>query len=195
MTSQAQRKLKKKKTKERDAKKRVLARREALRVPLREEKAEARRNKRQDKFIKEVASLDNNFQFFTEEQLANLDESTLTQLEENCKVLRGLEHEFEKEVEAKLQLNEELEDDGHFSLQEKLKAMSEKTITQQKNIADQQDVGTGGVADCKMAVAKAKSVKKKSDTAEIALVKANEDSSEIADSPEVSLSKVVEEIS
>lgn len=195
MTSKEQRKLKKKKTKERDAKKRVAARREALRTPLREEKAEARRQKRQDKFMKDVDALDNSFQFFSEEQLANLDEATLTQLEKNCKVLRGLESEFEKEVESKLQLNEELEDEGHFSLQEKLKAMSEKTITQQKNIADQQNVGTGGAADCKMAVAKAKPVKKKSDTAEIALVKANEDCPEVADSPEVSLSKVVEEIS
>ena len=194
MTSREQRKLKKKKTKERDAKKRVLARREALRAPAREEKAEAKRQKRQDKFMKDVASLDNNFQFFTEEQLANLDEATLHQLEKNCKVLRGLEDEYMKEAEAKLQLNEELEDEGHFPLQEKLKAMSDKTITQQKNIANQ-DVGTGGAAECKMAVAKPKVGRSKSDIAEIALVKANEDSSEITDSPEVSLSKAVEEIS
>lgn len=170
MTSKEQRKLKKKKTKEREAKKRVLARREQLRAPAREEREERRREKRQDKLMKDVDAMDNGFQMYTEEQLAACDEKTLTQLEKNCKILRGLELEFEKEVENKLKLNSDLEEEGHSTLEEKLNAMSQKNIDQQKAAAASAQVGMGGSADCKMGSAKAKRRTPK-DTAEIALVK------------------------
>jgi hypothetical protein len=171
MTSKEQRKAKKKKAKEREAKKRVLARREQLRAPAREEREERRREKRQDKLMNDVSALENNFQFYTEEQLAACDEETLTQLEKNCKILRGLELEFEKEVEAKLKLNADLEEEGHTTLKDKLNAMSQKTIDQQKKAAQ---VGMGGSADCKMGPAKAIRRNPK-DTAEVALVKAVEE--------------------
>lgn len=183
MTSKEQRKLKKKKAREKDVKKKVLARREQLRAPAREERADRRRDKRHDKFIKEMDS----FQFYTEEQLAALDEDTLTQLEKNCKVLRGLEFEHEKEVGSKRKLNLELEEQGYTTLQEKLKAVSEEQIREQKA-----QVGMGGSADCKMAPVRVKRRRSPIDTAEVALVKAKV-SSDVKDSSDIALAKAVEE--
>ncbi len=180
MTSKEQRKLKKKKAREKEVKKKILVRREKLRAPAREERAERRCEKRHDEFIKELDK------FYTEEQLATLDEKTLTQLEKNCKTLRGLEEEYEKETHNRKRLNLELEDQGHMTLQEKLKAVSKEQIKQQIS-----QVGMGGSADCKMAPVRVKRRSPPVDTAEIALIKAGE--VVVKDSPEVALSKAVEE--
>ena len=133
-----------------------------MRAPAREDRADVRRNKRHDKFIKDVGD----FQFYTEEQLAALDEDTLTQLEKNCKILRGLELEHEKEVGNKKKLNLEIEEKGHMTLQEKLEAVSQEQIKKQKS-----QVGMGGSADCKMAPVRRKVRKPPVDTAEVALIK------------------------
>ena len=54
MTSKEQRKLKKKKSREKETKKKILVKRDTLRAPAREERADARRNRRHDKSIKEM---------------------------------------------------------------------------------------------------------------------------------------------
>ena len=182
MTSKEQRKLKKKKTREKEAKKKVLVRREQLRAPAREERADRRLEKKHDEFIKELDS----FQFYTEEQLAALDEDTLTQLEKNCKVLRGLELEHEKEVGDKKNLNLKLEEQGYSTLQEKLKAVSEEQIKKQKS-----QVGMGGSAECKMALSRPKRRRSPVDTAGVALVKAEKN--DVKDSSDIALAKAVEE--
>lgn len=173
MTSKEQRKLKKKKSREKETKKKILVKRDKLRAPAREERADARRNRRHDKFIKEM----DGFQFYTEEQLAALDEDTLTQLEKNCKILRGLEIEHEKEVGDKKRLNIQLEEKGYMTLQEKLKAMSEEQIKKQVQ------VGMGGSADCKMYPVRRRILRRPPvETAEVSLIKASS-SSDVKDSP------------
>ena len=109
--------------------------------------------------------------------MAALDEDTLTQLEKNCKILRGLEIEHEKEVGDKKRLNIQLEEKGYMTLQEKLKAMSEEQIKKQVQ------VGMGGSADCKMYPVRRRILRRPPvETAEVSLIKASS-SSDVKDSP------------
>lgn len=53
-------------------------------------------------------------------------QKNLKKIERNMEVLKALEEEYIKEKEQKKQLNEQLESEGHVTLQEKLNALENK---------------------------------------------------------------------
>jgi len=135
MVSKAQKKLQKKKAKEREDHKKILANREKLRASAREERKDRRRDKRIKKLQREMGDLD----VWADDVYKELPDKTLTQLEHNAKILRVLEDEHEQEMAAKKKLNEDLEAKGHQTMDEKLEAMQKVTLNEQ--------MGVGGSAD------------------------------------------------
>ena len=139
MTSKEQKKMQKKKAREKDNRKKILAAREKNRAVVKKEKEERRREKRIEKLQKEMLD----FEYLPTETLEAMDNSTLAQLERNVKILQALEKEYTDEVTRKKELNESLEEDGHFTLEDKMNALAQKNIATQK-----EEVGLGGGADC-----------------------------------------------
>jgi len=164
MVSKEQRKLKKRKQREKDARQKVLARRAELRTKAKEDREEARRERRIDKLQRDLYAMD---QHFEKEMLMAAPESTLSQLEKNIEILRALEAEHEKELSAKQELNEELESKGYVTLEEKMEALQQATLKEQMA---EQGVGVGGSADCKMSVNTVPT-----DTAEVSVIKNDEE--------------------
>lgn len=64
----------------------------------------------------------------TNEAIAAKKDSVQEQLEENMKILKALEEEYEKEMASKKQLNEGLEAQGHSTLQDKMDAINKQAI-------------------------------------------------------------------
>ena len=140
----SKRKLEKRKKREKEGKQKALNRRLANVVKKAEENRERKREQRLIKLHNELLSMD---QHIDPEKLVALDDKAISQLEKNVVILKGLENEFEEEQKKRDQLNEELEESGHVTLDQKLKAIQENTIAQQKVEAQ---VGVGGSADCCM---------------------------------------------
>lgn len=144
MVSKEQRKLQKRKKREKETYKKVLATRMSLRAKVKEEKEELRKEKRIDKLQRDLDKMD---QYFDREHLAIAPEETLSQLEKNVEILRALEVEHAKEMETKQKINEDLESKGYLTLEEKMEALQEMALSEAK---EKSQVGVGGSADCKM---------------------------------------------
>jgi len=142
MTSRDQKKMQKKKKREKENRQQTLKRREELRAPAREEREQRKVEKRIDKLQADMAEF---HQSFSMDAYKDLDESKMQQLERNVEILRGLESEWQEETDKKTALNKGLEEEGHLTLDEKLRAVSQATIEQQKA-----EVGMGGSADCRV---------------------------------------------
>lgn len=126
----SQKKALKKKKREQESHKKVLARREALRAPKIEENQTRKKLKRIEKLQKEMSGLNQ----WANDVLINASEKTLSQLEKNAKILNALEAEYEKELEAKKKLNQELEAKGAFSLEQKLEFLHNNLVEQQDSL-------------------------------------------------------------
>lgn len=85
------------------------------------------------------------------EKLLMLNDNSISQLEKNITILKGLEQEYENEQKKREVINEELEEQGYVTLDQKLKVLQEKTATEQKANAQ---VGITGSAECSMQVNK-----------------------------------------
>jgi len=139
-----QKKQAKKKAKEREDRKKLLLKREALRKKAKEEREEFRRDKRIKRLQREM----DDFEYRSKEEYEAMPEETLSQLEKNAKILRALEDEHERDQQKKRELNENLEAEGHLTLEDKLKTLQERTVLQQK-----EQFGVGGSADCNVQIA------------------------------------------
>lgn len=146
MVSKEQRKLQKRKKREKETYKQVLANRMTLRAKAKEEREEILKEKRIDKLQRDLDRMD---QHFPKEMLSVAPEDTLAQLERNVEILRALEAEHAKEIETKQKINEDLESKGYLTLEEKMEALQEIALAEAKEKAQ---VGVGGSADCKMSV-------------------------------------------
>jgi hypothetical protein len=104
---------KKKKQRKEIAKKRVLARREDIR-------AEAKKMKAQEIAIKKATK-----SIPIKGSLADRDAEIQEKLRHNYAILEALDAEYNREQEQKKKLNEQLEAEGHFTLKEKMDAMSD----------------------------------------------------------------------
>lgn len=101
-------------------------------------RASARRHKLQELRKDEARSSKLNFKFREKivpfvkdpEKRQKLEElekqKNIKKLERNMEVLKALEEEYINEKEQKKQLNEQLESEGHITLQEKLNALENK---------------------------------------------------------------------
>lgn len=171
MVSREVKKLQKKRAKEKENKKKILAermrRRAAASAEKKAERAERERDKRISKLVREM----DDFEHLPEDKLKELPDETLSQLERNAKILQALEDEYGEEAEKKRVLNESLEDQGIITLEDKLQAL------QQQNIATaQEDMGLAGSAECVFNAAPTPP-KPKKDTAEVEVIKAETENS------------------
>lgn len=123
------RKLKKKKEREKEAHKKVLARREALRAPKIEENKLRKKMKRIGKLQKDMDGLSQ----WADDVLLKMNDKTLSQLERNAQILKALEAEHEADREKKQKLNLDLESKGLFGLQDKLSYLHNELVEQQKS--------------------------------------------------------------
>ena len=119
MVSKAQKKMNKKKAREKENKKKVLLKREQHRSKAQQERKEKRKDKKIKKLQKDMGDLD----IWADEVYKNVSDDALNQLEHNAKILKVLEDEAEKENEEKRVRNEELEEKGHKTLDEKLQRL------------------------------------------------------------------------
>lgn len=139
----SKRKLEKRKRREKVGKEKALARRLDLIKKKAEENAERKREIRLKKLQKDMYELD---QWADMRSLAELDNATITQLEKNVEILKGLEKEFDKEKTQRESLNEELEEQGAVTLDQKMKVLQDREKAKQQAA----QVGVGGSAECSM---------------------------------------------
>lgn len=163
MTSKEQRRLQKRKDREKEVSKNLLLKREKLRATTREAKDEFLRVKRLKKIHKELERFD---QIMDERQLLEADDKTLSQLEKNIEILKALEAEHERDAAQKEQINAMLEAEGYLTLEEKMEAARKMMLSEQVET----DMGMGGSADCK--------VTPRRDVAEVSVIKAKPEASE-----------------
>jgi len=159
MATKLQKKQQKQKQKDQENRKKILAARTKLRAKAKEEKGEFHRDKRIKRLQKDMEGLN----VWEDEVLKEMPEKAFDQLEHNAKILKVLEEEHEKEMADKQKLNEDLEAKGHIGLNDKLDALHQTTVEEQRR-----KFGPTGSADCKMTIAPV--VPK--DTAEVEVLKA-----------------------
>lgn len=162
MASKTQRKLQKRKEREKEAHQKVLARREVLRASVREERDEVRKEKRIKKLQKDLERFD---QIMSDRELGAVSEDTISQLERNVEILKKLEDEYNREMLQKQEINEELEKQGYLTLEEKMEALRSLNSKEENT-----DCGVSGSAECKVSA--------NSDTAEVSVIKAPVEQSE-----------------
>lgn len=115
-------KERKKKQRELKAKARVLARARVLSAQKKQEKqAKKLENKFREKAKPIIKDPDKKAKM---EEVEN--QKRLKKLQKNLEVLKALEDEYQKEVDLKNKINQELEAEGHITLPEKFKALEER---------------------------------------------------------------------
>ena len=115
-------KEKKKKQREQKSKSRVLAKRKILRQQLSEEKKKSRLDKKFRSKIKPIIKDPEKRKIM--ENIIN--EKILSKLEKNAEILRQLEQSYLNEIEHKKALNQQLESEGHSTIEQKLSALENK---------------------------------------------------------------------
>lgn len=189
MSMMSPKKAKKNKEREKEAKKKVLARRAALRAPKIEENKLKKKMKRIGKLQMDMGDLnvwaDDIFM-----KMVNADEKTLSQLERNTQILKALEEEYVGEKARKDNLNSGLEAKGCTTLEEKLNHLHQQLVEDQKASGEEilaeeialaksaTDVGLAGNAEC------AFKSKPKKEVAEVTICKAPVLDSEVQASEE-----------
>lgn len=128
MGMMSSKKAKKKKEREKEVKKKLELKRKALKQPQVEENQRRRKMKRVAKLQKDLGDMS----VWGEDVLMKLNDNTLSQLEKNVRILKALEMEYERELKKRRKLNQELEEKGLTSLQEKLNYLHNDLVEQQK---------------------------------------------------------------
>jgi len=123
-------KFQKKKDRERRVRKQILAQREAIRAPEREERQFQKKLKRIEKLKKDMGKMN----VWADEVFLNMSDDSLSQLERNALILKALEQEYQKEKDKKKQLNDELEEQGLLTLDQKLQHLHDKLVHQAKEM-------------------------------------------------------------
>ena len=130
---------KKKKKRQEIAKKRVFARRLALRKQSSEDKKASRLERKFRKKIDPIIKDPEKKKIM--EEIKN--QKILSKLEKNAEILKQLEDAYLYEVEQKKKINEQLEMEGHKTLEEKMSALEEKakeTMTDEQKQSGMVDV-------------------------------------------------------
>lgn len=169
-----QRQLQKRKAREEKNKKAKLHRQAVATKKRQEENTEFRKMKRIKKLQKDMGSLS----VWADDVLMKLNDKALTQLEKNAAILKALEAEYAKEKDRKKELNDGLEAEGLKTLEQKMSALHNRLVEQQKAAGEEAlaeekalmegriseelreatgrlvDMGVGGAADCRFTVNK-----------------------------------------
>ena len=120
---------KKRKDREKKSKQKVLRRRDAIRRERKEELKKMRLEQSVQPKQNPIVNMKKK-----DVSVSNKDEIIKEQLLKNQQILKALEEEFQKEQENRNNLNENLESEGHGSLQEKLNAMHKKVVESEENL-------------------------------------------------------------
>ena len=129
MSKPSPRRLKKKKEREKLAKNKVLARRNVARSTQVEDNQYRKKLKKVEKLQKEMSDLNG----WADGVFMRMNNNTLIQLEKNAKILKALESEYKKEMSKKQKLNNDLEEKGLLTLQEKLNHIHNESAEQLKS--------------------------------------------------------------
>jgi uncharacterized membrane-anchored protein YjiN (DUF445 family) len=116
---------KKRKDRKKEARAKVLRRREAIR---RDRKIEMERAKKESEFAPKQNPIIN---LKSDASVSSKDEKIREQLLKNQQILKALEAEYNKEQQTRDGINTNLEGEGHESLQDKLAAMHKKAVESQ----------------------------------------------------------------
>lgn len=119
--SKEQRKLKKKKAKALEDRAKLIKVREKR---IKERQVLAREAKERDKLRKDRVQ-QKRLEAWADYIAEKLPPETRSQIEHNIEILKALEEEYNKEMEAKKALNKDLEEKGASSIEEKLKLLTE----------------------------------------------------------------------
>jgi hypothetical protein len=134
--SKENKKFQKRKKREKLAKKKVLKRREALRAEARKDRLEEVQKKKEEsdleKEIKEMEKLES----WADEVYDKLPEKSREQIKTNIGILEALEEEYDREKSERQSLNDELEKQGHQTMDQKLKALQEKMVASGAEVSD-----------------------------------------------------------
>lgn len=129
--------LQKKKARELKGKARAAARRHKLEQIKKDERRGAKLNK---KFREKIPPFvkDPEKKRIIEEKA---NQKSIEKLEKNMQILKALEEEHLRETEERRKINEELEAEGHITLQEKVKALEEKA----RASLNEEQAASGGI--------------------------------------------------
>jgi hypothetical protein len=165
MATTQQRKLQKRKAREEKNKKAKLHRQAVATKKRQEENAEFKKLKRIKKLQRDMGNLS----VWADDVLMKLNDKALTQLEKNAQILKALEAEYAKEKDRKRELNDGLEAEGLKTLEQKMNALHNRLVEQQKAAGEEAlaeeralaegrtaevDMGVGGAAECRFTVNK-----------------------------------------
>lgn len=126
--SKENKKFQKRKKREKLAKKKVLKRREALRAEARKDRLEeVQKKKEESDLVKEIKEMEK-LESWADEVYDKLPEKTREQIATNIGILEALEEEYDRENSERQSLNDELEQQGHHTMDQKLKALQEKMV-------------------------------------------------------------------
>jgi hypothetical protein len=114
-----QKKLEKRKAREASKKQKLSTDRAKLVVKRQEKKSEHLQDKAMRKAVREQMRIETE----VEQMLGKLDPETREKLEHNIEILKALEKEYNKEQAERKSKNDQLEDQGHQTFQEKLDAL------------------------------------------------------------------------
>lgn len=120
---------KKRKERQKKSKEKVLRRREAIRKDRKEEMKKIMLEKSVQPKQNPIVNMKK-----VDATINNQDEKIKEQLLKNQEILKALEQEFLKEQQNREDLAENLESEGHGSLQEKLNAMHKKVVESEEKL-------------------------------------------------------------
>lgn len=158
MASKEQRKLQKRKERERAVRQKLLAQQAVTTAKRQTDMAEMREQKAARKEFRAAQNQQKRVKDWADgfvENLSKLPEATRQKILHNLEVLKALEEEYKNEQSARQNVNNELESEGHMSLSEKLTALHTQLSQQQAltEIGKEHSVGhIGGSADYRMEV-------------------------------------------
>lgn len=125
-------KERKKKNREKIAKHRVLKRRESLRRERKQALEEQSKQKiAEDEVygkLKPYTKKGSLVVELTEEEKKQKVKEIESKIEHNLKILEALEEEYDQEQAKKNKINEDLENEGYFTIKEKMDALHEKAL-------------------------------------------------------------------
>jgi hypothetical protein len=169
--SKTSRKLRKQKKREAIAKSRVLRRREEHRKYNKWVANQEMKTKLIEKMKHKHPSA---MEKLEGDDLMDLPLETIKKLEKNMCILDSLEEEYNREMENRRKLNEELESQGYLTAEAKLGALSAEQIHAMKERENFNIGEVGGSAECSF-------VANKKEVADIEVIKANSSGPEVAE--------------
>jgi hypothetical protein len=133
----SKKKIEKRKQREKLVRKKVLERREEIRKERKIMHQELLKEKTMDELNNgKQQQLGPGHPELAIQKEEELKQKKLEKIKKNLEVLKGLQEEFEKEQNLRNQLNQKLEDEGHFNMADKMNALQEKAAKMRETVEE-----------------------------------------------------------